>query len=161
MQFSTPFLSGEISFSKDVLKKVYFPKVFFREDVSDLRDIRRDLSLSLSLVRPYRKSRVRYGDKETLAARRPAKILTENSRPKLIKLAELCCRGTFVAPAGRPAYTSSSNFLIVCAWITTTERSGQTARVSPAVRVSNPKLCLSTLCPHCVLAPYIANPLPD
>lgn len=102
-----------------------------------------------SIVWAYHKSHVRCGGKEELAAREPVKILTENSRPKLIKLAELCAR---VPSSRRPAYTSSSNFLIVCAWITTTERSGQTARVSPVVRVSNPKLCLSTLCPHCTFA---------
>lgn len=52
-----------------------------------------------SIVRLYHKSHVRCGGKEELAAREPVKILTENSRPKLIKLAELCCPGTFVAPA--------------------------------------------------------------
>lgn len=53
-----------------------------------------------STVSVYHKSHVRCGGKEELAAWEPVKILTENSRPKLIKLAELCCPGTFVAPAG-------------------------------------------------------------
>lgn len=52
------------------------------------------------IVREYHDSHACCGGKEELAAREPVKILTENSRPKLIKLAELCCPGTFVAPAG-------------------------------------------------------------
>lgn len=52
------------------------------------------------IVRAYHKSRVRCSSKEELAVREPVKILTENSRPKLIKLAELCYPGTFVASAG-------------------------------------------------------------